>query len=160
MGQNALSQLDLKILKLSYISWAKWGNILSRQNLLRKYLGGDRQNGRGLLSYGTLKSVVSQEWINESTCFFACWHKFRKAKCSFLTFLLGMAQNGRGLLSHWTLKSAVSWINESTFFFTFLVGMVQNGPGLLDHGTLLYLKNESLNWAEFLHVDSDAIIFG
>ena len=71
-----------------------------------------------------------------------------------------MAQNGSGLLSHWTLKSAVSWINESTFFFTFLVGMVQNGPGLLDHGTLLYLKNESLNRAEFLHVDSDAIIFG
>ena len=71
-----------------------------------------------------------------------------------------MAQNGRGLLSYWTLKSAVSWINESTFFFTFLVGMVQNGPGLLDHGTLLYLKNDSLNRAEFLHVDSDAIIFG
>ena len=74
------------------------------------------------LSHGTLKSVVSQEWINESTCFFACWHKFRKAKCSFLTFLLGMAQNGRGLLSHWTLKSAVSWINESTFFFYFFGG--------------------------------------
>ena len=40
--------------------------------------------------------------------------------------------------------------------------MVNNGHGLLVHESLesAYLKNEFMNWADFLNADSDAIIFG
>ena len=42
-------------------------------------------------------------------------------------------------------------------------GAFQNGHGLLVHETLksaVYLKNELMNWADFLNADSDVIIFG
>ena len=45
----------------------------------------------------------------------------------------------------------------------FLGGAFQNGHGLLVHETLksaVYLKNELMNWADFLNADSDVIIFG
>ena len=40
--------------------------------------------------------------------------------------------------------------------------MVKNDHGLLVHETLkfAYLKNKFINWAGFLNVDSDAIMFG
>ena len=43
------------------------------------------KNGCGLLGLGTIKSAVSQEWIDEMSWFFACWYKFSKAK-SYLNF--------------------------------------------------------------------------
>ena len=40
--------------------------------------------------------------------------------------------------------------------------MVKNRRDLLDHGTLksVYLKMELMNGADFIHADSEAIIFG
>ena len=38
------------------------------------------KNGRGPLGLRTLKSAVSEEWIDQLGCFFACWYKFRKGK--------------------------------------------------------------------------------
>ena len=38
------------------------------------------KKGCGLSGHGTLKSAVSQEWIDDMCWFFACWYKFRKAK--------------------------------------------------------------------------------
>ena len=51
---------------------------------------------------------------------------------------------------------AKSWFNY------FWVDVVKNGHGLLVHETLnqLYLKNEFMNWADFLIADCGAIMFG
>ena len=43
------------------------------------------------------------------------------------------------------------------------MGVIKNGHGHLVRETLksaLYLKNELMSWADFLHVECDAIIFG
>ena len=42
------------------------------------------KNGHGLLGFGTLKSAVSQEWINEMSWFFACWCNFIKLKVTLI----------------------------------------------------------------------------
>ena len=44
------------------------------------------KNGHGLLGLATLKSAVSQEWVNELDWFFAYWYKFMKAKSYFNNF--------------------------------------------------------------------------
>ena len=60
----------------------------------------------GLLGHvGSLKSSVSQEWINEMNWFFAHWYKFRKVKSYYW---VDMVKNGQGLIDHGTLQSGVS----------------------------------------------------
>ena len=54
------------------------------------------------------KLTVSQERIDETKCFFACWCKSRKAKSYFNEFWVGMVRNGHGYLIHEALKSVVS----------------------------------------------------
>ena len=90
------------------------------------------KNGHGHLGLKFLKSAVSQEWIDELGWFFACWHKFRKAKSYVNNYWVGMAKNGRGFKDHGTLKSGVShkWFDE-------LIRLIE--------------------W--FWHADSDGIIF-
>ena len=46
-------------------------------------MDGGEKNGYDLLGHGTLKSAVSQEWIDELDWFFACWYKFMKDKSYF-----------------------------------------------------------------------------
>ena len=50
----------------------------------------------GLLSFGTLKSAVSQEWIDELGWFFtsADWYKFVKAKSYLNNYWVGVFKNG------------------------------------------------------------------
>ena len=90
------------------------------------------KNEFGLLCLETLKSAVSQEWIDEMSWFFTCWYKFRKAKSCFNNYWMGVVKNGQGLIDYGTLKSGVShkWFDELSRF---------------------------IEW--FLHVDSDGIIF-
>ena len=56
---------------------------------------------------------------------------FKKAKSYFNSYWEGMVKYGCALLGHRTLKSAIP-----------------------------QFKNKSMNWAEFLHAGSDAIVFG
>ena len=88
----------------------------------------------GLLGPGTLKSAVSQEWINEMSQFFACWYKFRKAKSYVNNYWVGNVKKGPGLIDLGTLKLGVShkWFDE---------------------------LSRSIEWF-WLHADSDGIIFG
>ena len=61
------------------------------------------KNGHGLVGLaGSLKSAVSQEWINEMS-----WYKFRKVKSYFINDWVGMVKNGQGLIDHGTLESGV-----------------------------------------------------
>ena len=88
-----------------------------------------------------------------------------------------MVKYGCDNSDHGTLKLIVSqkWADGINWFLHagtksekikliqwFWVGMVNNGHGLLVHESLesAYLKNEFMNWADFLNADSDAIIFG
>ena len=54
------------------------------------------------------------------------------------------------------IQGAKIWFNE------FWVGVVKNGCDHLVYETLnlLYLKNEFMNWADFLQAVCDGIIFG
>ena len=61
-----------------------------------------------LLGYRTLKSAVSQEWIDELSWFFACSYIVRKAKNYFNSYWVHMVKYGCGLLGSGTLKSALS----------------------------------------------------
>ena len=89
-------------------------------------------SGRGLLGLWTLKSAVSQEWIDELGWFFACWYKFMKAKSYFNNYWMGVIKNGRGLKDRRILKPGIShkWFDE---------------------------LSRLIEW--FLHDDSDGIIF-
>ena len=91
------------------------------------------KNWCGLLGLGTIKSAVSQEWIDEMSWLFACWYKFRKAKSYFNNDWVGMVKNEWGLIDHETLKSHIShkWFDE---------------------------LSRLIEW--FLHTDRDGIIFG
>ena len=63
------------------------------------------KKGRGLLGLaGSLKSAVSQEWINEMSWFFAY----------FNNYWLAMGKNGQGLIDFGTFESGVSdqWFDE------------------------------------------------
>ena len=66
----------------------------------------------GSFVHRTLKSL-SQEWSDEMSWFFACWHKSRKAK-SFIMIRLALAKNGWGPIDQKILKSGVShkWFDE------------------------------------------------
>ena len=72
------------------------------------------KNGRGLLGLGTLKSALSQEWINELGSFVACWCKFMKAKSYFNNYWVGVVKNEQGLKECGTLKPGTShkWFVE------------------------------------------------
>ena len=79
------------------------------------------KNGLPFRSW-TLKSAVSQEWIDEMSCFFACWSKFRKTKSYFDNYWVVMVKNEHGLTDDGTVKSDVSqndlmnwadWLNDS-----------------------------------------------
>ena len=41
---------------------------------------GGVKNGHGTLGDKIVKFAISEEWIDESSWFFACWYKFMKAK--------------------------------------------------------------------------------
>ena len=62
----------------------------------------------GSCGHGTLKSLVSQAWIDELSCFFACWYKFMKAVSYCNKYWVGKVKSGQGLLGHRALKSGVS----------------------------------------------------
>ena len=74
------------------------------------------RNGCGLLGLGTLKSAVSQEWVDQMSWFFACWYKFRKAKSYFNNYRVGMVKNECGLIDHRTptndLMNWADWVND------------------------------------------------
>ena len=60
-----------------------------------------------LKGHGTLKLIISQDWIdgmNWFFFFFAFWCKFRKAKSYFNDFWVGVVRNRRGYLVYETLK--------------------------------------------------------
>ena len=123
-----------------------------------------------------INCISSPEWTNGINWFFACWHKFTQTKRWLKNFWVSMVKNGCGQFGDGTLNLTVSeeWTDGIKWFFAyqykfrkakcwfsdFWMGMVKNDHGLLVHETLLYLKNEFMNWADFLNVDSDAIIFG
>ena len=66
------------------------------------------KNGCGLFGIVTLKSAVSQEWIDEISWLLPYWYKFRKAKSHFDNYWVGIVKNWWGLIDHGTLKSGVS----------------------------------------------------
>ena len=86
--------------------------------------------------------------------------------------MLIQIKNGCGQSGHGTLKLAVfsmlfffaccckfrkgkSWFND------FWVGLVKDGIGLLVHETLKSaVKNEYMNWADYLNADSGTIVSG
>ena len=55
------------------------------------------KNGCGLLGLGTLKSSISQEWIDKLGWFFACWYTFMKAKSYFNNYWVGWSKIGKAL---------------------------------------------------------------
>ena len=63
------------------------------------------ENGLGLLGHGTVKSSVSQEWINKLSWLFTCWYQFRKSGNYFKNFWAVVVRTGHGLLGHGTPKS-------------------------------------------------------
>ena len=80
------------------------------------------KNGCDLLGLETLKSAVSQEWIDQMSWFFACWSKFRRTKSYFDNYWVAMVKNEFGLIDNGTVKSDVSqndlmnwadWLNDS-----------------------------------------------
>ena len=74
---------------------------------------GDK-NGCGLLGLRTLKSAVSQEWIDELGWFFVCWYKLMKAKSYFNNHQVVVVKNGQGLKGCGALKQGISykWFDE------------------------------------------------
>ena len=62
------------------------------------------KNEHGFLGLGSLKSAVSQEWIDELGWFIACWYKFMKAKSHFDNYWVGSVKNWWGLKDCGTLK--------------------------------------------------------
>ena len=59
-------------------------------------------------------------------------------------------ESGHGTLKCWhKFRKAKSWFND------FWMTMVKNGLGLLVPLYLLYLRNEYMNWADFLNADGD-----
>ena len=69
--------------------------------------------------------------MNKSNWIFPCLYIFKKAKSYFNSYWVGMVKYGCVFSGHMTLKSAVP------------------EP-----------KNKSMNWADFVHIGSDGIIFG
>ena len=65
----------------------------------------------------TVKSAVSQEWIDELNWCCVCLCKFRKAKSN--RYGVGVGKYEHGLLGHGTLRSALSqeWIDELSWVF-------------------------------------------
>ena len=74
-------------------------------------------NGQGLLGHWTLKSALSQEWIDELSWFLHADTNSGKLKIN--KFCVVMVKIGHGLLGYWTLQTAVSqeWLNELSWFF-------------------------------------------
>ena len=77
------------------------------------------KNRCGLFGHGTLKSTVSQEWIDDLGLFYTCWYKFRKAENYFDNYLVAEVKNDHSRLGHRTLKSGVyqEWHDELSWFF-------------------------------------------
>ena len=51
------------------------------------------KNRCGQFDHWSLKLSLYQEWTDVTNYFFACWHKFRNAKCYFNDFWVGMVKN-------------------------------------------------------------------
>ena len=111
MAQNTLGQSDCKVF-----------NYICRKSLIFCMLMQIYRNIKSWLEnmgicmvksrYGhvglrTLRSSVSQEWIDEVSWFFPCWYKFRKAKSYVNSYWMGTVKNGWGLIDHGILKSGL-----------------------------------------------------
>ena len=72
------------------------------------------KNGHGLFGLRTQKYVLSWEWIDEMTRFFAYWYKFRKVNSYFDNYWVSIVKNEGDLMDHGTLKLGVSlkWFHE------------------------------------------------
>ena len=72
------------------------------------------KNECSLLGLGTLKSAISQEWINKMSWVFACWDKFRKAKSYFNDYWVGMVKNGQDPIDNMGLlnQAYLNWFDE------------------------------------------------
>ena len=102
--------------KISCISWGnQWSklffnacksavNLSYFNNFCIRYV----RNEYGLLGPETLKSSVSQEWIDEMSWFVSSWYKFRKAKSCFNNYLVGVVKNEWALIDHGTLNLGVA----------------------------------------------------
>ena len=53
--------------------------------------------GFDLLHLETVKSALSQEWIDETRLFFACLYKFMESKSYFNKYWVDMVKNGGSL---------------------------------------------------------------
>ena len=71
------------------------------------------------------------QWMDKSSWILACYYIFKKAKSYFKNYWVDMVKYGCVLLGHRTLKSAIP-----------------------------QPENKLMNWADFLHAESDGIIFG
>ena len=90
-----------------------------------------------------------------------------------LSFLCTDANSGKlriNLIIFGWLWSKMGWFFACSYMVsaklkvTLVIHMVKYGCGLLGprtlKSTLSQLKDKSMNWAAFLHAESDAIIFG
>ena len=82
----------------------------------------------------------------ELSWFFVCWCKFRKVKNYFNNFWVFVVKNG-----HKTLTS--EWIDESSWFLAckYIFNTYTYFKYDISWDSILYLKNEWMNWADFLH---------
>ena len=89
--------------------------------------------------------------------FFACWYRFTKIKCKSKFFSQSKVKSEYGQSGHGTLKCWYKFRKAKSWFNDFWMSMVKNGLGLLVHETLIsaVLKNEYMNWADFLNADGD-----
>ena len=137
-----------------------------------KVLGfGMVKNGCDQSCNETLKLTVSEEWTDGINWFYACWYRFTKIESLSKIFWLGIVKNRCGQSGHGTLKLAVSiayWFFACWYKFRkpkswhndFWVDLIKNDCGLFVHETIksACLKNECVNWVDFLIANNDTIV--
>ena len=148
-------KLAVSLERIYGINWffECWYKFRKAKSYCNNHWVGMVKNGHSLLTHGTPKFPVFQEWIDELNCFFAFWFWYRFKKDKIVLIIIGWlwSKMGMAFLFHGTLKSAVSrmirWIElifacwpkfrkAKIYLNNYWVGVVKYSRDILGYRTL------------------------
>ena len=100
------SKIDyiLRMNRWNYWFFACWYKFMLIKRWLNNFWVGMIKNGCSQSGDGSLKLIISEEWIDGISWLFVCWYRFTKIKSWLKFFWVDIVKNGCGQPGHGRLN--------------------------------------------------------